>query len=167
MSLIDNEPRAATVIAAEPSVLLKLDGASFLQAINDHPEVARDIMRLMSRRLRFTNVYIQQIIDLSTKIAEGEYFDAMDQIRSSQSSVTGESSADQARIDALLSAFNELIEGVREREETLKSQVRQLTIQIDQQKREEEFKTITDTDFFADLKETARKLREEADEDDY
>ena len=44
--------------------------------------------------------------------------------------------------------------------------MRQLTIQIDQAKRKQEFEQVTQSEFFANLKATAQKLREERDADD-
>ena len=52
------------------------------------------------------------------------------------------------------------VEGVRKREESLKQQVMQLTIEIDEVKRQRAVEELTETDFFENLQATARKLRE-------
>ncbi|MCA9914194.1 MAG: cyclic nucleotide-binding domain-containing protein, partial [Anaerolineae bacterium] len=52
LSLLDDYPRTATVVATEPVtcyVLFKLD---FLDAVRDEPEIAIEIMREMSTRFR-------------------------------------------------------------------------------------------------------------------
>ena len=54
-----------------------------------------------------------------------------------------------------------MIEGVKEREEGLKRQVHQLTIKIDEAKRQQAVAELTETEFFEQLQESARKLREE------
>jgi len=50
---------------------------------------------------------------------------------------------------------------VREREEKLKLQVEKLTLQIDEARRKQEFEELTSSDFYANLKEQAKKLRDQ------
>ncbi|HEX9730282.1 MAG TPA: Crp/Fnr family transcriptional regulator [Gemmatimonadales bacterium] len=52
MSLIDDEPRSAHVIAMEDSNLLVLRRADFQQALDEHPRIALGLLRALSRRLR-------------------------------------------------------------------------------------------------------------------
>jgi CRP/FNR family transcriptional regulator, cyclic AMP receptor protein len=52
MSLLDDEPRSATVIAAEPSRLLVLSRAEFQAHLEAHPRTALRVLRELSRRLR-------------------------------------------------------------------------------------------------------------------
>jgi hypothetical protein len=54
-----------------------------------------------------------------------------------------------------------MVEGVRKREESLKQQVQQLTIEIDEVKRHRAVKELTETEFFENLQATAQRLREE------
>jgi nitrate/nitrite-specific signal transduction histidine kinase len=56
--------------------------------------------------------------------------------------------------------FEGMAREVYERERRLKEQVRQLHIQIDEQKRESQVREITETDYFQDLQQKARSLRE-------
>jgi CRP-like cAMP-binding protein len=166
MALIDDAPRAAGAVALTPAEVLKLDREAFMAALHDHPEVGLDIMRILSQRLKFTNTYLEQAIDWSRRIAEGDYSFAMDQIRTSQSAVMGKGLSDEARARELLAAFFSMVRGVQEREETLKQQVSQLKIEIDEVKRKQEFRKLTQSDFFLDLKESVKKMREEDDDDD-
>ncbi len=52
MSLLDDEPRSATVLAMEPSKLLVLSRADFRAHLARHPRVAVQVMTELSRRLR-------------------------------------------------------------------------------------------------------------------
>lgn len=52
MSLIDDEPRSAHVIAMEDSSLLVLRREDFQTALEEHPRIAVGLLRALSRRLR-------------------------------------------------------------------------------------------------------------------
>ncbi len=52
MSLIDGDPRSATVEAATPMRLLVLGYREFWQLLDDELPIVRKIMRTLSRRLR-------------------------------------------------------------------------------------------------------------------
>lgn len=52
MSLLDNQPRSANVIAVEEAELLVLDRASFARHLQAHPKTALNVLAEMSRRLR-------------------------------------------------------------------------------------------------------------------
>ncbi len=52
MSLLDDEPRSATVIAAERSRLLVLSRSAFQEHIAAHPRTAVRVLRELTRRLR-------------------------------------------------------------------------------------------------------------------
>ncbi|SDM08237.1 cAMP-binding domain of CRP or a regulatory subunit of cAMP-dependent protein kinases [Catalinimonas alkaloidigena] len=55
LSLLDAEPRSASVTALEDSFLLRLDQHAFYEIMADHIEVTREIMKIMCRRLRYQN----------------------------------------------------------------------------------------------------------------
>ena len=52
MSLVDNQPRSASVIALEPTHLLVLERSAFVPHLDSHPLTALAILAEMSRRLR-------------------------------------------------------------------------------------------------------------------
>lgn len=52
MSLIDDEPRSAHVIAMDDARLLVLRREDFHQALDEHPRIALGLLRALSRRLR-------------------------------------------------------------------------------------------------------------------
>lgn len=53
LPLFDEQPYAATAIADEPSILLKLHKPTFQQLLKDKPEIHFSFSRLLSQRLRF------------------------------------------------------------------------------------------------------------------
>lgn len=52
MSLLDNQPRSASVISLEPTKALVLERSAFVRHLSDHPTTATAILAEMSRRLR-------------------------------------------------------------------------------------------------------------------
>jgi CRP-like cAMP-binding protein len=52
MSLLDNEPRSATITAETDMVLFVVDSRSFWGLCEEAPSVARKIMKAMAQRLR-------------------------------------------------------------------------------------------------------------------
>ena len=67
MALIDGEPRSATCVAAEPSVLLLLNQADFQRLGEERPALALKLLlritKLMSRRLRLTSGRLVDYLD--------------------------------------------------------------------------------------------------------
>ncbi len=55
MSLIDDEPRSAAAIAAEPTEVSVIDQATFMALIRADADFALNIMRLLSARVRRMN----------------------------------------------------------------------------------------------------------------
>ncbi|MBU0496039.1 MAG: cell wall metabolism sensor histidine kinase WalK [Chloroflexi bacterium] len=62
-------------------------------------------------------------------------------------------------ISSLAQVFDLMIDKVREREESLKRQVQELRIEIDEVKKAKQVAEITDTDYFRDLRDRAKTLR--------
>lgn len=166
MSLIDAQPRSASVTALTAGEVFKLSREDFLGVLSAHPPLAQHMMRKLSSRMRFSTTYIEQAIEFAKHIAEGDYDFVKQQIEKRRSAIDNSDMTNEARAAELLTAFFEMVEGVQQREEALQQQVRQLTIQIDQSKRKEEFESVTKSDFFADLKAQAAKLRQERDIND-
>jgi len=69
-------------------------------------------------------------------------------------------------ITNLTLTFNQMVEKVRGREETLRKQVETLIIQVDQAKRQQAVQEVVDSDFFQDLQSKAKTLRENYQDDD-
>lgn len=54
MALLDSEPRSATVRAAEDVRVLRLDRDAFDELMDGHVDIARGVIRVLTRRLRLT-----------------------------------------------------------------------------------------------------------------
>lgn len=52
MALLDAEPRAASVTTIEPTQLLRLDQDPFYELLDDRPEIATSLIRVLSQHLR-------------------------------------------------------------------------------------------------------------------
>ena len=52
IALLDSNPRSATIVALEPSLLLVLDRRDFLPFLERHPRVAIELAELLAARLR-------------------------------------------------------------------------------------------------------------------
>lgn len=161
MSLIDQKPRSNSMVAISPAEVLEVKYDAVLALLNEYPLLALSFLRDMSDRLRFANAYIEETIVWSQHIAAGNYDFVQQRVEESQSTIVNTDLTYQARASAFLSSFFKMVEGVKKREEDLKQQVQQLTIEIDEVKRQRAVKELTETEFFEQLQTTARKLREE------
>ena len=56
MALIDDEPRSASAVALGTTELIVIDRPTFERIIREVPDFAMSVMKLMSRRLRSTNL---------------------------------------------------------------------------------------------------------------
>src|SRR5512138_1481676 len=154
MALLDEAPRSASAIALTPARVLELKKDDFYQILDQRPDVALTIIRGLSSRLRFSTTYIQKAIDLSQKIAVGDY----ESIENTQQ-VLKKTESDDDKAAQLLSAFFQMVTSVKAREDDLKQQLERLTLEIDETRRKQEFEEIVSTDFYANLKEQAKRLR--------
>ena len=71
MSLLDNQPRSATVIAIEPLEVLTIWRTEFLQLLNENFSITRKILAEISRRLRTASDRIEslQTMDVNGRLA--------------------------------------------------------------------------------------------------
>jgi hypothetical protein len=92
---------------------------------------------------------------MSRRVARGDY----SFLSETQPVPTEEKARSQEKIRLLMEEFYAMVQGVREREAELKEQVQKLALQIDEAKRKQVFEEITNTDFYANLKIQAQKLR--------
>lgn len=154
MSLLDQEPRSASVVAVSDSEVLELKGDAFFELLDQRPDVALILIRSISSRLRFSTTYIQKAIEWSKKIAEGDY-SFMEQLQPAQTDT------DEDKAGQMLAAFFQMVKGVKAREDNLKQQVQKLTLAIDEAKRKQEFEELTGTEFYSKLKMQAQKIRQQ------
>lgn len=154
MALLDEAPRSATVIALTGAKVLELKKEAFQEILDQRPDIALSLIRGFSSRLRFSTTYIQKAIDWTQKIAEGDY-SIIEQTQPADSGM----STDEDKASQLLSAFFQMVRSVKAREDNLKQQLERLSLEIDEARRKQEFEDLTSTDFYANLKEQAKKLR--------
>jgi CRP-like cAMP-binding protein len=159
MSLVDEQPRSATAVALTPIKLLRLNRDDFLAVMAQDSSFALDIIRDLSAKLRFAGTYIQRAMEWSQYIARGDYNAAMGEIQETQSAIDDPS--DEARAGAFLRTFFQMISDVKEREETLRREVQQLRIEIDEAKRHAEVADITSSDYFRELREKVQTIRKQ------
>lgn len=154
MALLDQGTRSATVVAMDDAEVLELKNDVFEKILNQRPDVSLSIIRSYSDRLRFSTTYIERAIDWAQKIAEGDY-SFIDQTHPMNQTASDDDKATQ-----LLSAFFTMVRRVKEREDGLKKQLEKLSFEIDQARRKQEFEEITSTEFYTQLKEQAKALRQ-------
>ncbi len=161
LALMDRKPRSNSVIALRPAEVMEIEYNVVLEAINQHPILAVSLLQEMFSRVRFATAYIEESIEWCRHISTGNYDFVQKQVGRTQSStIIDVTQSHQARASAFLSVFFKMVEGVKEREERLKLQVQQLSIEIDEVKRQKTVAELTETEFFEDLQATAQKLRQ-------
>ncbi|MFN7973214.1 MAG: Crp/Fnr family transcriptional regulator [Acidobacteriota bacterium] len=71
MSVLDNAPRSATVIAMEDTELVKIRRSDFMKVMHDHPEIAIKMLATFSERLRKANEKIGNLalLDVYGRVA--------------------------------------------------------------------------------------------------
>src|ERR1700690_351882 len=72
MALLDQAPRSATVIASSDAEVLELKQDAFYEILDQRPDLALELIRSFSSRLRFSTTYIQKAIEWSQKIGAGD-----------------------------------------------------------------------------------------------
>lgn len=153
MSLIDQRPRSAGVIALENVDALELTKDVLFELMAKRSDVTLGILQGYSSRLRFSTTYIEKIIDWSQKTAVGDYSFL------EQTQPVAHGGTDDDKAAQMLSTFFSMVLQVKAREDGLKRQLERLSFEIDQERRKREFEEITGTEFYANLKEQAKALR--------
>lgn len=71
LAVLDSEPRSASVVTIEPSLLLQIPGTAFLELIDLHPACRQVILRNLSARIRHLtdSVRTLALIDVFGRIA--------------------------------------------------------------------------------------------------
>lgn len=160
MALLDQQPRSSTMIALSPVKLMEIKYEGVMAVIDDHPQIALSFLKDMTTRLRFANAYVEETVEWCQHIAAGNYDFVEKRVEQTQSTIIDMTRSDEARASAFLSSFFQMVRNVREREETLKQQLKELKIEIDEAKRQQAVTELTGSDFFGELQEAARKLRQ-------
>jgi CRP-like cAMP-binding protein len=164
VALIDEGVHPASAISLVPVKALELKRDAFIDIINRQPALALGVMRSLSARIRLFTTYIEKAIEWSHRVAKGDY-GFMDQLNVEHRTIVTMSRPDEARVGEFLSAFFRMAEGVKQREDTLKQQVQELSIKFDAARREQEVDALTQTDFFQRLKTATGKFRRQREGD--
>ena len=162
MAALDPEPRSASVTAVQASRLFRLEAQSFHDLIGRSPAIATGIIQILCQRLRERvsdmkedYIYLQQFAKVTAAAAAveaGVYVpEALDDVA--------------LRTDALgqlARVFQRMVREVYAREESLKRQVAELRIEIDEAKKTQQVAEIIDTDYFQQLRQKAIDFRKRA-----
>jgi CRP/FNR family cyclic AMP-dependent transcriptional regulator len=67
MSMIDSVGRSASVLALEETSLLWMDGAVFQRALREIPDLAFNLVRMLTARVRMANEHVQALAALDVR----------------------------------------------------------------------------------------------------
>jgi len=166
MAMIDQAPRSTGIVAISDVELLKLKSDDFLNLLNEQPMMTLPIIRSVSKRLRFATTYIENAIEWSKRIAEGNYNFAEEHMQMVQATIVDSKAPDEERANRFLGTFFRMVEEIRAREDELKHQLNQLKVEIDHAKRKKAVDELVDSDFFIELKEKSEKMRNKKSSDE-
>lgn len=120
MSLIDSVGRSANVVTLENSLMLWMDRTAFNYILDNFPPVARNLVRILSRRVRLSDQVIQSLatLDVNGRVARqllafaeryGQDKDGVLQIRISltQSDIADLVGASRKRVNQTMVFFKE------------------------------------------------------------
>ncbi|MEJ5241165.1 MAG: cyclic nucleotide-binding domain-containing protein [Anaerolineales bacterium] len=150
MSLVDESPRSATVIALEPTVMLELKREDFLQLLDEQPKIALLLLLTLISRLRFATTYIEKATEWSRKVSQGDYAFI-------EESVPLRGAEEKAQ--QFLGAFFQMVRDVQQREQALRQQIQALQIEVDEVRRRQAVEELTATEFYHTLRQQAQELR--------
>ncbi|MDZ4718991.1 MAG: cyclic nucleotide-binding domain-containing protein [Roseiflexaceae bacterium] len=160
MSVLDSEPRSASVTAVVETRLYWLSQASLYRLMGEHVEIAFGVIHVLSSYLRARMVdqlrdfsYIRQVTQLTLA---AEALEAGSYTGTSIGDVTGREDA----LGNLARVFERMAGEVYAREQKLKQQVSELRIEIDRSRQAKQVAEITETDYFKSLQQRAKALRE-------
>lgn len=159
MSFIDELPRSAGAVALSPVQMYRLGNADFKTVLDRYPQMGMLFAKNISERLRFNVTYLQNAVEWSYRIAQGEYNFVLDQLEEVQSTIIDSRKPDDARARQLLSAFVNMVKEIKQREENYKLHLKQFNITLDEAKREEDIEAITSKTFFRRIQSESQKLR--------
>lgn len=159
MALVDEAPRSAGAVTDSPAALMLLSRADFLQVLGAHPQLAFEIIRGLSAKLRFATTYIEKAIEWSQRIAGGEYGSALSDLEAERQLGQDGAAGREVRVEPLIAAFFAMAEDVSRREAQLRDELRRLRIVIDESTQRRQVAAITETDNFRELLAKARSLR--------
>lgn len=106
-SILDAQPRSATAEALEETELRVLRREDFLKFLPDHPSVGLAMVRNLCEQVRRVTTFLSKVNDALEHLSLGEYERAIQEVAVSQT---------DAEIQALVTAFVEMVRRIRERQ---------------------------------------------------
>lgn len=110
-AMLDQQPRSTFAAAAGELDVLVLHRDDFIAFLRERPLVGLAMMRNLVERVRYTTAYLQQVMEATHHLAEGENNLAEQQLPESES---------DAEIQELVQTFMHMIHEVQTREAALK-----------------------------------------------
>lgn len=159
LSLLDGEPYQVSVTALVTVHADVLQRRDFQTWLDENPQYAVGILQGLSEKVRQNTTYVQKAIEWNTRIAQGDYSLPMEEIYSEHTYISTRARPDEAMVAEFLAAFNSMVEGVKQREDSLKQQIQDLSIKVDPNQVDREVDDLTDNTFFKDLKAARDRLR--------
>lgn len=153
LAILDAHPRSASAIAVGSCTLLRISRPDFLRRVYSSPALSACVIQILSGRIRYATEYIEQLGLWSRMIIDGEY-DAVIQSIEQITAVT-----DRAVV-AAANSIRQMVKVVQQREESLRQEVSQLRIEIDDEKRQRQVEEITNSESFQDLLKLAKQHRQ-------
>jgi CRP-like cAMP-binding protein len=153
MALIDKKPRSLSARAEEASRIYALSGADFQHLLSTNPDLVSAVMAGLSDRIRYTTEFLTEVRQWVGRMSEGAY----------QGAVAEDANARYAdkTLATLAGEFAQMASKVKQREDTLRQQVHELQIQIDESKRKQERENIMGTEYYKSLQERAKQMRQQ------
>jgi signal transduction histidine kinase len=75
MSLLEDKPRSASIVAEQDSLILKLDKKDFVRLVGKFPDISFKIMKTLSARIRETDLKLIEDLKKKNKELEKAYTD--------------------------------------------------------------------------------------------
>lgn len=167
MALIDRKPRSLSARAIEPSVVLGLGVQDFRRLVVEDPDLAFGVMDGLSDRIRYTTEFLSEVREWVGRVSKGDY-QTLEKVRGWMKSVAegnveditqDEEEYQDEMLSALAAEFAHMASQVKHREETLKKEIQELKIAINETERK---KAVSEAAKNLDeIRARAKALREE------
>lgn len=152
MALIDQKPRSLSARAEESTTILALSLTAFRSLLASNVEISLTLLSGLSDRIRYTTDFLNEVQGWVGRITEGNY--------TAGAAVESQSQYPDPTLSTLAANFAQMAARVKEREDTLRQEVAMLRIEIDESKRKEDAGQIMDSDYYRNLKDKVRNMRQ-------
>lgn len=162
MAVLDPEPRSASVTAQAEGVLLRLKQETLHDLMVQQPEITRGVIRMLSNRLR------RLIHNMSVEFA---YMQQFAQLTAAAVAIENEVYAPESLDDVaarpdelgqLGRVFQQTIRELARRDQQLHEQLAHLKIEVDEVKKMRQVAELTESAYFQNLQQQAKRLRRRA-----